>query len=445
MTRTHRCRLLAKRAVKRVEADRGRFGLALATDPVGVTDLARVLEARSGCIRHALLSAAYEITPAPLGWELSLSLFNTDAGDRFCAHYAVSVSDPLADACSVDDHRLYALVCTLPLAVRRDSAQFQRIADEIRNLPGVWVGGVAYDDLLAVALPAVWARSIRWTGQAEADGDPRALYDAGATACERGGYSEADAYLHAAVSSAVASAQWPIALLSLVKLGSVAAERGDYRAARAHHRRALNLARRCVPEGRGMVYHEMYWLAADLGETECANHLARKAAKAYGRAHPWFARLLHDVGYNWIAWGAPEAGLPLVRATWETATRTPEEQVCSWGAIARGAGALNDHPLLALAAARLQSLRAEAVTERRAAEAMTNLARGLASVGEWREAEAACREAIAIATRRREAKTLFEAQAVHASVQAHRRMDARAAPPGTGDLAKSFLRALAAA
>ena len=421
-TRRTTNRSLIRRVVARIFEDRHVLGLRVGLNALA-GDAATGMLARHRCdVAHVLLPFAFEITPRP-GPRccLSLSLFNPPIGNRYAQHYAWSVAH-WGDI-SVDDaeHDLYGVCCALDQSLREDTEAFAAAVEGLRRLPGVWTGR-PFDELIEAAR-SVWRctdedRSPRKPTTAEA----RELYERGHEACRRAEYTLAGAALEAAISKATTLEDWDIVVLSHIALATSAAERGNTRIARSHHRRAHSVARRHSRSLLGHVLHEMYWLAADVGEQERAVALAASARLAYGAENPGLMRLAHDVGFNWIAWGAPERGVPLVRLTCHLAA-TFEEALCSWGGIARGAGAMRDDALLEFAVGRIAHLQDSCSTERHRADALLNAARGLASAGRWVEAEEHCSAALEVAARRREGRQIFEAEAVLCSIRTHTRLE----------------------
>ena len=408
---TNEDRCLIRRVAVRIQSTRNLAYPGAGLDPTDENYLPSLLALRGGRVQHSLLPTAYEVVPLPDGWGLALSLPNPGVGNAFCIYYAFSVSDPGACAATVDEHRLFAMACALTEAERRDISWFSGAIDALRGLPGVWIGGRSFDSLLRV-LPLVWART-------DAGVSPATACDLGREAGRRGAYAAACAYLLQAAAMACRAGAWADAIRAHVALATVHFERGEHASARACHRRALRLASLRSQGDRGMVLHEMFWLAASLDECDAANRLAEAAAEAYGTFHPWFPRLVHDLAYNWIGWGMPARGVPLLLAVSRIAPASPEEAVCCWAAVARGAGMLGDRELLLTATARVAELVRACSTERHRADALINLARGFAAVGRWEDARRWGEAGVEVARRRGEPKAVLEGESVLGMIQTH--------------------------
>lgn len=436
---------LVRRVAARIRTARKATHLPLGLRALGVEELDGVLMGQGCVVRQSLLPHAFEVAPnANRRLVLILSLFNPDIGDTYARAYALSLRLWGQTTTDASEHDLFALTCSLPPALfgERPAMDADAIV-QMADLPGVWTGRT-YADLLRL-----WA----WIGAsdnaesaAEQVRRARGLYEAGRAVRRRFSFAAAEALLESSIALARSAAAWDLVVLAHLPLGANYGERGNYPQAKATLRRALLIARKHGLTGsEGAVYHEMFWLASDLGERRAANRYAARARDLYGTHHPWLVRLTHDVGYRWIAEGDFGAGLELVRATCHHA-QTVEESLFSWAAIARAAGGTGDVSLFEFACGRVDSLRTSCPTEHFAAEARLNVARGLASLCRWCEAETEAQAAQDMATRTGQAKLRFEAESVLASVRAHAYGETRRTPgraePQARSLAASLLSAV---
>lgn len=276
---------------------------------------------------------------------------------------------------------------------------------------------------------------------------PRYSWMAGRMLRAHGRFKEAEQWLQRSIRTASASEDWETHSRSLVALGNLLLETGNYPAAREIQLRALSSARKNeLGELAGMALHDLFAISINQGRFQEAEQFAREAYRAYGDAHELLPRLAHDVAYFWMESGYFRRALNVLRVLIPHFTE-PEQRFRVFANGARAAGAVGErelfHALWDAARAEIPRL----TTEGSLAAGLVELALGASSVEQWDSAHEALDEALGVASRRGEANVILRAESVRNSVQARQAVEARAhlvwEPASTSErLAQNFVDSL---
>jgi tetratricopeptide (TPR) repeat protein len=280
--------------------------------------------------------------------------------------------------------------------------------------------------------------------------DAHAAYAVGRLARRRAEYARAESWFRRALALAQRNQDRVAHALTFVGLGNLYLQRGNFPAARRAFASALKVARRHrLREIQAMACHDLFVIADQSNQPTEAEAFAADALRAYGVGHPKLPYLAHDVASSWMNQGEFSRALPVFRAVLPHMRRYGGP-VITLGSIARAAGAVGDLETFNEAWSETWE-RAEQEPEREGtAQALLDLARGAASLGEWERADVALARAQAIALMRREAQVQISAEAVRESVRnGHLAQTApeRSVPPAEvlDPLASEFISSLEAA
>jgi tetratricopeptide (TPR) repeat protein len=247
--------------------------------------------------------------------------------------------------------------------------------------------------------------------------DAHAAYDVGRLARRRAEYARADSWFRHAIALARQNADWVAYALAFIGLGNLYLQRGNFPAARKSFARALKLARRHqLRETEAMACHDLFVIADQSNQPAEAEVFAAAALHAYGTGHPKLPYLAHDVASSWINQGQFARALPVLRTVLPH-VRGRGDVLITLGNLARAGGAVGDatafHEAWTEAWERLEQDEGREGT----AQALLDLARGAASLGEWARADVAAARALEIAVAREEAQVRISAEAVRESVR----------------------------
>lgn len=277
--------------------------------------------------------------------------------------------------------------------------------------------------LLAVALAFAQAAAV------VTPGDPAAAYAVGRLARRRAEYARAETWYRRTVALARQVGDWPTYALAFVGLGNLYAQRGAYPMARRFHTRALRAAgRNSLHHIEGLALHEMFGIATETGRSQEAEELARAAFQAYGPHHPQLPRFAHDVAYWWTTQGHFARAQRVFQEVLPHFT-DPALRLLTVADLARAAGGAGDVVVFRRAWDEARELlRSEHDVEESAARALLDMAHGAASLKAWEQAEEAARQAVEIATQRRESKIRLTAEAVLEAARRHAAAPAEPVP-----------------
>ncbi|HEX2205516.1 MAG TPA: tetratricopeptide repeat protein [Longimicrobium sp.] len=267
--------------------------------------------------------------------------------------------------------------------------------------------------LLAVALAFAQAAAV------VTPGDPAAAYAVGRLARRRAEHARSETWYRRTVALARQVGDWPTYALAFVGLGNLYAQRGAYPAARRFHTRALRAAgRNSLHAIEGQALHELFGIAVETGRAQEAEELARAAFEAYGPHHPQLPSFAHDVAYWWTTQGHFTRSLRVLQEILPHLS-TPVVRVLVLADIARAAGGAGEVEAFRQAWDETRVLLRGREMEEAAARALLDLAHGALSLKAWEQAEEAARQALEVATQRRESKIRLSAEAVLDAARRH--------------------------
>jgi tetratricopeptide (TPR) repeat protein len=267
-------------------------------------------------------------------------------------------------------------------------------------------------------------------------------YAVGRLARRRAEYARAETWYRRAIALGRQSGDWATYSMAFGGLGNLYLQRGKLAAARRFHLRALRAARRHSMRGlHGSALHDLAVLAAQTGQPQEAERLAREAFEMYGPEHPRLVFLAADVAYFWIEHGRFRAALTLFQALVHHLQRR-EDRVMAQANLVRAAAGAGDRRLFEQTWDEVWERMSRTQSLENAATVMLELAHGAAMLGEHDRAERAAGRAAEVARERGEARVLLTAEAVLDQVRRTRGMKARAAAqpagPETAEPAETF-------
>ena len=130
---------------------------------------------------------------------------------------------------------------------------------------------------------------------------PRLAYAVGRLARDRGEYARAESWLRSAIRLARGT-DWHTYALAYLSLGTLYQQLGNLPAARAVTLRGYRTTvRRRVRALQGVALHNLFAVASgEMLDFRRAHEYALAAFRRYGRDHPRFPALVHDVGCFWM-------------------------------------------------------------------------------------------------------------------------------------------------
>lgn len=254
----------------------------------------------------------------------------------------------------------------------------------------------------------------------------------------RGLYARAEIWLHRSLPLGIATKDWLNAARSWSEIGTVFALRGNMPSAEASHIRALKLAtRRGLQQYVGVALHDLCGLYIQMGDAVRTQKYARLAIRAYYPGHPRLPIFASDLAYFWMLQGAFECSLQVFLAVMPLMTVHRERLFVAANLIRAAGGAGQRDVLEAHWEDTLEGIRA-CRSSHGQAEALLDMARGAASLGDWKRAEDAASEAVRKAVELGEGKTVIEGDAVLDSVRRHGTLPG-AERPGRSRTARSCI------
>ncbi|MET0400563.1 MAG: hypothetical protein ABW277_27480 [Longimicrobiaceae bacterium] len=339
----------------------------------------------------------------------------------------------------------------------------QELADAIRELCAVRAEpGRVRPAVVSRACDAVsaWAEreahpgtALAWA-RAAASAYPSnvaAAYRVGIMARRRADYSTAEAWLQHAGSMARRSGDWYAFSVSLVGLGNLYVQRGEFGQAHACLAKALVAARR--PRGRvdggrrrlrlleGDILHNLMTVAVYVRDFAGAERYAAEAFERMRTGHHRLRYLAHDVAGLWMELGRFGRALQVFDAVLPHFGRQEARTRVLTNLLRAAGGAKREDAFRRYSDEAWSVLEAMPAAETPAAF-WTSLARGEASLGHWDAAERASLRALEIAELRQEADQLAEIPPLLQSVRLHRYADSP--PPPTSQVEERASRSLAA-
>lgn len=242
-----------------------------------------------------------------------------------------------------------------------------------------------------------------WFAQAGALASPldaAAALEVGNLAAVFGRHVRAESWVRRAIGLSRRSEDWETYGFAFIQLGSLHISRGDTPRGQRYLWRALRAARRHgVRDVRGGALHALFLQAASEGSHEVAERFARGAIRAYGRRHPVYPRLMHDVAAMLVAREAHGRAMPLLNRLLPF-RRAPAEHAATLALLARAAAGLGDRRTFEHAWSRAWSLLELLEPQDPAPGILADLARAASQVRSWDRVGQAVHRLVAENTRR---------------------------------------------
>lgn len=289
----------------------------------------------------------------------------------------------------------------------------ESIADACRTVAD-WADAEGYD-----------ATALAFT-QAAALASPRnaALALAvGKLARQRNELPRAETWYRHAIMIARQTGDWESYGIAYLSLGNMARERGNFPLAHRMHIKALRSGKRKgLSPIVGRASHDLFVIATETGRSEQAEHYARQAFRAYGTQDELLPKLAHDIAYYWMDQGYFARALPVFEVLQPL---FPEmmNQLRVMSHIIRAAGGAGDREKFRKMWNEAMKLTREPVVLPLLANALLEMARGAASMGEWDRAEQVAERAVAVATERNEPAVIMRAESVLDSIRRGRTVE----------------------
>jgi tetratricopeptide (TPR) repeat protein len=248
----------------------------------------------------------------------------------------------------------------------------------------------------------------------DADHDnPHFAYNVGRIARKLAMYDEAEAWLKWAHWVARGAARWDVAALSLSGLGNLHRQRGNLPLAMRFHKATRRIARRHnLRTLEGDALYELVGLSFDFGDAKLGVEYARRAIEAYGPGHTRIFRLAKDIAWLWMdQFGEFESAAHvftvLMDHLWD-----PENRVTLPASLARAAAGAGWRDVFEEMWIETWLVIRQQPNQNFHAAALTQIALGAGSVGDWERARMAATEAFRIARERQESEPLFVAESI---------------------------------
>lgn len=256
--------------------------------------------------------------------------------------------------------------------------------------------------------------------------DAATAYTVARLARRRAEYARAESWFRRTVALSRQTGDWNAYSMAFLGLGNLYVQRGNLPVARRFYVRALRSARRhSLHSAAGMAFHDLLVLSVAAGRADDVERYARGAYDEYGSDHPRLSALAHDVAYFWMERGYHARALLIFRALLPHISRSGE-RVMVLANIAHAEAAAGDRARFEEAWSQVWD---GVEGAEGAAEALVELARAAASLGDWTRAGRAAERALAIASDRGEAKSQLAAEAALEAVREHRATEATPVPP----------------
>lgn len=246
---------------------------------------------------------------------------------------------------------------------------------------------------------------------------PEYAYRVGLLSRRNSQYSRAETWFRRSIALSRLRRDMQSRALSLIGLGKLYLQRGDFGAAKLAFTRALRTASRSGLSGpKTMALHDLFGLAVEMEQVGEAEVLAQKAARAFGSTHPRLPILAHDIAAFWRFRGFPERALTVFEAVLPLIKR-PSERLQVVSAVARAAGGAGRRDAFLHAWVEAwQLIDSRAGMECKASSAL-KLAYGAASLVDWERAELAAGYARDLSGQRQEREVFAQAEALLVAVE----------------------------
>lgn len=243
------------------------------------------------------------------------------------------------------------------------------------------------------------------------------------SARNRGEMPRAETWYRHTIMIARQTGDWESYGRAYVALGNMARARGNFPLAQRMHIKALRSGKRKGLQAIvGQASHDLFVLATEAGKSDQAEHYARQAFRAYGANHPRLPALAHDIAYYWMNQGHFARALPVFEALLPLLPE-PTDQLVAQAHVLRAAGGAGDRDRFRKRWNETMKLTREANVYSVAADALLEMARGAASMGEWDRAEQVAERAIAVAAERNEGTVLVRGEGILESIRNNRSVE----------------------
>jgi tetratricopeptide (TPR) repeat protein len=205
---------------------------------------------------------------------------------------------------------------------------------------------------------------------------------------------------------------WEAYASAYAHLGSMYLERGNLPLARRALRRSLrSAARHHLPERVAFACHNLFAVESVSGNWERAERYVVRALGSYAAGSPNRPRLARDLAYRWMLRGHFNLALPLSVEVLQHFT-APADRALVWSDIARAAAGVGDAETFERAWAEAWLAAERASLEPFTINILLNLAHGAAFRSDLPRARLTATKALSLASSRREAQSILEAEAL---------------------------------
>lgn len=243
--------------------------------------------------------------------------------------------------------------------------------------------------------------------------NPHYAYNLGRIARKMAFYEESEAWLKWAHYVARSSGKWEVATLSLSGLGNLHRQRGNLPRARRFHEATRRMARlKNLRTLEGDALYELAGMAFDFGDALLGMEYAQLALEAYGPGHGQLIILAHDIAWFWMdGFGdfqnAAHVFTSLREYVWE-----PARRILLTAHLARAAAGAGWKDTFELMWLECWTLMSQHSGQDGHAGALTQLALGAGTLGDWERAHLAATEASRLARKRKEGEMLVLAESI---------------------------------
>ena len=243
--------------------------------------------------------------------------------------------------------------------------------------------------------------------------NPHFAYNVGRVARKLAMYDEAEAWLKWSHWVARGAGRWDVAALSLSGLGNLHRQRGNLPLAMRFHKVSWRVARRHdLRTLEGDALYDLVGLSFDFGDHKLGVEYARRAIEAYGPGHTRIFRLAKDIAWIWMdEFGEFESAAHvftvLLDHLWD-----PENRVTLPASLARAAAGAGWRDVFEAMWIETWLVIRQQPSQNFHAAALTQIALGAGSLGDWERARMAATEAFRIAKERKESEPLLVAESI---------------------------------
>lgn len=248
--------------------------------------------------------------------------------------------------------------------------------------------------------------------------NPHYAYNLGRVARKMAFYEESEAWLKWAHYVARSYGRWEVATLALSGLGNLHRQRGNLPKARRLHEVARRMARlKGLRTLEGDALYDLAVMTFYLHDSPTAIAYARQALTAYGPGHSQVYHLAHDIAWYWMDSlgdfsNSAHVFSALLDHVWKPSTR-----LLISANFARAAAGLGWKEAFERTWIEAWGTIRQAIDQQGHAAALTQLALGAGSLGDWERAIFSAQEALKIARSRKEGPVVVVAEAILESLR----------------------------